>query len=627
MTLRSRSRGLLAAALPTRASHRFAVLFSALAVVLSVWFASARDPIGPTARFEADAPYYYAYTVSLANDFDLRFANEYQFTGNWYRFGLTPTGRPANVFGIGPGLMMLPFFAVGRVIAKLTGVPANGFSLPEQRLAAFASLAYTLLGLWFAWCFCARRVRASWAAAAGPVLVLLGGPFIYYAIRQPGYSHPFGLAFSTWLLDHWDRSFSTPGAAETFVPRTVRWWTAAGALLGATALARPQLILWGMVLPWAAWDDRRRGARVVDIGRRALVAGGACLLVFAPQLVSWKVLYGSWYLVPQGPFFMRWDAPACTEVLFSSRNGLFSYAPLLAVAAVGLLAALRTHRRLAVALLLGFAAQVVANGAVWDWWAGGSFGGRRFDSAYAALSFGLAYLLAEVTRLPWVVERATRRAALAVALLVPLGLLAEGNLIVASRTSSPSARTRGGQPAFKVLRDSLPAVIGPVVEWTSYWATALPRALFAWRHHARGWTWDRVDGVFFLGESYPGLNSFRPATQQTVVLDRLEPFMLGFAWANRHAVLVGSQATLLVPLNRRHGPIALQVKIGAAAEAVVTLRWNGTEVARQTVPAGDAVLTARLETLRRGVNELEISAPAGTAVASFALDVPPGTPP
>src|SRR5262249_59156708 len=120
-------------------------------------------------------------------------------------------------------------------------------------------------------------------------------------------------------------------------PRRLATWLVLGAAAGAAVLARPQLAVWALVLPAAAIDDvRRRGA--VSVGRLAArwAAGAvAAALVVSPQLVAWKLLYGAWYVVPQGPDFLRWDAPAWSEALFSSRNGLFPWAPLYAPIAIG----------------------------------------------------------------------------------------------------------------------------------------------------------------------------------------------------------------------------------------------------------------------------------------------------
>jgi hypothetical protein len=260
---------------------------AALAAVLLaavVWMYAGRDGRGSLARITADGWYYHVYTASLVNDVDLDFTDEYKVTGNWYRFGPTPTGRPGNPFGIGAPLMTVPLYLVGTAIAALTGGDTGGFGAAQIRLVVLASPLFSVGGIFFAWRLCRRRLVDGWPALLGPIAAFAAGPFVYYAVRQPGYAHPQALFFAAWLVDAWDASYDRP--------RTARTWLGLGALFGAAALARPQLAPWGFLLAIAAADDARRGPVPAAVGCWAL-GGLAALAVFAPQLVAWKVLYGS----------------------------------------------------------------------------------------------------------------------------------------------------------------------------------------------------------------------------------------------------------------------------------------------------------------------------------------------
>src|SRR3954468_5080999 len=367
---------------------------AALAVAATIAFAAGRDDWGRTLREPtADAAYYYAYLPSLVLDGDLDLANQYQVTGNWYRLGATPLGRPGNVFGIGPAGFALPAFVAGHGLAVVAGARRDGFSRWETTPVLWTSILASLGALVVAARLAQRHAGSAVAGYLGAVAAALSGPLVYYAIRQPGYAHPFAALFATLLIERWDASY---GAA----PRGLRTWVVLGAAAGAAVLARPQLALWAVLLPVAAIDDvRRRGA--VGPGRLAArwaAGAAAAALVVLPQLVAWKLLYGAWYVVPQGPGFLRWDAPAWSEAVFSSRNGLFPWAPLYAPMAIGAIALARRGVRLPLALLLGLFGQAVVNGAAWDWWAGGSFGGRRFDSCYAVFAVGAAVASASAGR-------------------------------------------------------------------------------------------------------------------------------------------------------------------------------------------------------------------------------------
>ena len=96
-----------------------------------------------------------------------------------------------------------------------------------------------------------------------------------------------------------------------------------------------------------------------------------------------------------------------SEMLFSSRHGLFSWSPLLIFAALGFLFFVRREPRVGVPLALLLAGLVYVNSSVADWWAGGSFGARRFDSAIPIFALGLATatngLVALVRRRPAII--------------------------------------------------------------------------------------------------------------------------------------------------------------------------------------------------------------------------------
>src|SRR5688572_28820379 len=91
---------------------------------------------------------------------------------------------------------------------------------------------------------------------------------------------------------------------------------------------------------------------------------------------------------------MRFGESLWANTLFSSRNVLFPYAPLWAIAMLGLIGVARRDRALAGALVATFFVAAFVNGAVVDWWAIGSMGGRRFDGLVIHASLGMAAVAA-----------------------------------------------------------------------------------------------------------------------------------------------------------------------------------------------------------------------------------------
>jgi len=124
-----------------------------------------------------------------------------------------------------------------------------------------------------------------------------------------------------------------------------------GALIGLAMLIRPQNLAYAAPVVVEAASRILRAGR---LGPRAMLRAAAApllgalvaLVVFSPQMVVWKILYGVWLGVPQGPTYMRWAHPLWAETLFSSRNGLAPYAPLWAIGLLGLVPAARKDRGL-----------------------------------------------------------------------------------------------------------------------------------------------------------------------------------------------------------------------------------------------------------------------------------------
>jgi hypothetical protein len=610
---------------------------SALLALLAglLWFSTSTSDRGPTAALSADGFYYHAWLPTLVYDGDLDLADEYAVFDNFYCFGDAASGRPANPFGVGPALLELPFFLAGAVVAKLSGAELDGFSRPEVGATMLASLVATWAAMFFAWRLVRRRLATPWLALAAPLLVLAGGPFLYYAIRQPGYAHPFATLFAAWLVDFWDSTF------DRDAPRTMRTWAALGALFGLAVLARTQLATWGFLLAIAVVDDLRRavgvrsggagGAGARQLARSLIpawfVGAGATLLAVAPQLLVWRALYGRFWLVPQGEGFLRWDSPAWSETLFSSRNGLFAYAPLLALAALGLVAGLRRAPRLAGALVAGVALQALANGAAWDWWAGGSFGGRRFDSCYVAFAFGLAALAAPVAS---AIRSASLRyvaRAWSVALVLVAFALAGANLRLAAVTASHTARIGGGKPAPVVFREKLPRRLARLAGGASSAATWPARAMFALEHGVRAEAYDHVVGVHLLEERFPGLNCDPKPARQRLRLSSQPRRLAGLAKGPEGDVVVaGASARVLLGFNR-YGPVELELggiaPPAGSASVEVALRFDGVEIARDRIGAERSSIGGTARGLRRGVNVLEVEAPAGTRLRWLELAGPP----
>jgi hypothetical protein len=338
-------------------------------------------------EFRADSVSYYAYLRSAVFDRDLDFTNE------WEAWGLAPaprtaTGLPANQHSVGPALLWSPFFLLAHLWVRITGhASADGFGTPYVRAAAAGTLAVALAGSWLL----ARTLAARFGSPASVLAVataVLASPVVYYLFVVPAMAH--GLAFGVGAAVVWAfaRVESRPSRGA---------WVLLGALIGLAALVRWQAVVYAvLVVPLAVGAWRRRRLRPVWV----LLAGLAALAVLIPQLVAWKILFGSFLTIPQGSGFLSLWPQHGLDVLVHADHGLFSWTPVLLLGALGLVLGLADWTSLALGALLVFTASVIVNGGVLRWTGDDAFGARRFDLVVPFFAYGLAVVLRHLVRRP-----------------------------------------------------------------------------------------------------------------------------------------------------------------------------------------------------------------------------------
>jgi hypothetical protein len=357
--------------------------FPVLVAVASVAFSIAALA-GP--EFRGDVPTHYAYLRSLAFDHDLDFANEWKAWGFPER-PRTDTGLRPNVHSPGPALWWVPFFLIAHVYVVITHFLGlrpwlpDGYAIPYLNSIAAGSITTVVAGSYLL----ARSLRDHLALTMTQAAIVVGGavltsPVAYYAFVLPGVSHAITYALAcvvTWCFFETDRSPSR------------RRWCQLGLAVGLTALARPQGAVIGL-LPAALGVRQliRRQARPTWIAAATLLA----LLAALPQLVIWKLLYGHWFTIPQGPGFMDWSSPHFADVLFSAQRGFFDWTPLMLVGTLGLLLLARTMPTFVAASYAVLLVTAWINGSTRDWEGSDAFGGRRFDLAVPLVAWGLAAL-------------------------------------------------------------------------------------------------------------------------------------------------------------------------------------------------------------------------------------------
>ena len=408
------------------------------------------------------------------------------------------------------------------------------------------------------------REAASRAASAAAVLLLLYGTFLTWVVlHEPAADTPLSLLASAAVLSVW-----WPGRHRLEPARAL----AVGALSGAAfALRAPSALLLLLPLSSIAWawpDLRARGA----LARTALLgagfAGAAVLMT-----LSWPV--------PFSPL----HRPLWTLTLFSSRQGLLFWNPVLWAGVLGYAALWRRERRCAGMLLAALLGMVLFHAATREGWSG-PFAARRFDSALPLFGLGLAAALHALRRSA---ARAPGRVLAAAG-----GALVLWNLLLMQQYRE-GALPRDATVSFVAVAETsaglLARAVGAPPAWPANWA-------FAARHHLNPARFDLLVGKRL------------PASGRIDVGDPvLDAALLAEGWSVRHhcgdAVCreVEGRARLLVPLE---GAEPRAVAVSAAGRGELNLAVDGAAAGRAPLAPTLSVLRFPLRpgAGRQGIREI-----------------------
>ncbi len=574
--------------------HRLRVIRDPYRVALLVFFLPTLYQFHfAGGRVNGDGPFYYAYLRSMWKDGDLHFANEYQHYQLEERPDLnvpTSTGHRRNIFSIGPAVVWSPFFALGEIFARLqllfTGeANLSGFGPTHRNAVALGSCLLGFVAVWLVYSLLGKYFEPA-AAFAGAILMWLATDLHWYMVQQPTMSHAastFGATLSLW---YWEKSHLSRGGRGAFL---------LGLLFGLAICIRWQnavfLLLPGIDL-LARW--REQGARALWL---AAPLGLGVLLGALPQMLAWKAIYGEYLLrhPPQGADFLRLDSPFFPDAFFSSRHGLLSWTPVLWLGYLGLVPALRKNARLVGLLMLCLAVMTYINICSGDWWAGGSFSNRRFDSSLPLFAFGLAASF-EILK-NWISKHpgVTAGTGLAAFVLWNFLLMEQFRRFLVPRDDTVSF-TRLTANNFQILYQT----VGAPLAWPANW-------IFAARYDVPFETYDLAVGryLFYRQNNLGGV----------IELGENDGGLLGRGWRapeRREGVWLrrsrGSFARLLAPLDTPE-PFRLVFRASSRPGPIdVRVEVNGSEVGRFPVVPGfeEYRLLVPAFRWRRKINTLDL---------------------
>jgi len=358
-------------------------------------------------EFRADSGSYFAYLRSMVFDGDLDFANEWEHWG-WAEGARTETGLLTNAQSVGPALLWCPaylathgYLVVDRWLTGTERYELEGYSAPYRRAASLTTLTFVVIGAGLLFQLMSPLFGARIALLAALASVLTS-PVLYYAFVVPTMSHGVTFGAAAGVLWAWDRARRLPSITS---------WVVLGAALGLVTICRWQGAVYVLLIaPLAVQGLKNKSIRPVWLTASA----GAALIVFSPQLVAWKILFGHWMAIPQGRGFLEFSSANLVIPLLSANRGFFNWTPVMFFGFVGLLLGLRRSLLLYAGSLLVFLVTAWINGSVpdYDLAAGDAFGARRFTLVVPLMTLGLAAFL-----------EAARRITARAPLLVPAALL------------------------------------------------------------------------------------------------------------------------------------------------------------------------------------------------------------
>ena len=551
-------------------------------------------------RISGDGVMYYVYVRSFLKDFDVDLTNEYTHYGLITRADLgwpTKTGLRRSIFSVGPAVLWTPFFVLGEGVARAESLwgakpDLSGYGPEHRNAVALGSLLYGFAAVLLIHGLLRRHFAESTALLAA-LLAWLATFLHWYMVQQPTMSHApsaFTAALVLWL---WDRDREKRSAWGFFT---------LGLALGLAMCTRWQsgvlLLLPGLDLLGRLRRAPATFARLAGLG--ALLGLGTLLGAF-PQMAVWKALYDEWVLryPPHGTDFVRLGHPFVLETLFSSRHGLLSWTPVFWLGYLGFLPLLRRRPALALPLVVPLVLMTYVNMCSGDWWAGGAFSNRRFDSLLPILALGFAASLDVLRAL--VRERPQVVLALVAVPFVTWNLtLAEQlrrNLLPRDDTAAFS-RMAGG--SARVVADA----VGSPTTWPASW-------IFAWRHGRPPSQYDLLVGkyLFYRQNNLGGRLELGVAGDEAFLGEGFSSVIASYEGAQ--ARRFRDRARIFAPLDV---PEDLGIRFRAASPAgpcEVRVSVNGREAGGFLAgPAwGEHPVLAGAGYWRREINEVTLEAP------------------
>lgn len=355
------------------------VFFSLAIIFLSIFF------LRPSWQVGGDGYGYYAYLRSIYFDHNLNFENEMRQFDEMYgthtlESRATPIGRTGNPFAVGWSILYAPFFILALILSKLGNFSDTfsllGYNFPFQFFIGLGTIFYSVWGLIFLY-KTLRKIFSEASSQLVSAVMIFASPLIFYIIYEPSMAH--GVSFFA-------LSFLFYEAIKIYKKENISRKEAA--ILGIAAclsfLVRWQNLIF-IVMPLLILYRKK-----AKISHFFIFLVPILTAVFL-QIIFFKVLYGSFFVIPQGSGFLTFNFKIF-QFLFSGYHGLFFWHPIFLLGVIGLVLSYKKDKFLFYVLSIPLMGQALINSGLSDWFGGSSFGSRRMVGSLFIFAYGLAFL-------------------------------------------------------------------------------------------------------------------------------------------------------------------------------------------------------------------------------------------
>ncbi|MDR0801052.1 hypothetical protein [Fluviicola sp.] len=332
---------------------------------------------------------YYMYLTQLFQYRNLGFQQqELQEVQNKYCEGTVvyqlkrqDNGNNLDIYHMGQAYLELPAYTVGHVFAKAFGYPKDGFSKPYHITYLLNALFFILLGLFFL----TKILRLFFSDQLSALLLLIiyfGTNFWVTAIHSYQLQHIYLFALIGLLLYALLKLRAFPAKRKYLV--------IAALILGLISAVRPTHVLLGFLPLFLL---RGIYPSKATYWKSLLLFPLAGLLFNLPQIIYWKILGGSWFILNMHVEEVVIVDPHLVDFLFSYKKGWLLYSPVFLLLIPGLIQVYKKQRTLFWGIFTTTTACIWIF-ASWEcWWYAASFGSRAMVDLYPLLAVPLGFAL------------------------------------------------------------------------------------------------------------------------------------------------------------------------------------------------------------------------------------------